>query len=333
VIDTRTAWSIRVEVSQIQLLGILSLRLLISSKSNDSLFPIPELTNKMFKFSPRLSGRNSCNRSIEQLFLIALSISIVTLSFQLPSWGKAGFAEWQDSTPGENMIGNIEQSNGIFLGDERRTYLDHTVDYGFYDGAVIGISKQAGTERYFLFNEDTKKIEFFTTKSNLCNVVNNKFKPVPLINALNYRYFIFCLWYSLCFMICFKTSLWLSQRNPNLAASNFDLKQIIEHTNFTKYLILSLPSIVMVPAIFIRDLMTAWCMFVLCFLPWLIIFAIFTRIAMRILLSKDGFILQPQRSNRSRSIYQSTVFISVFIFGLCGIILLIALWPSSSFRC
>jgi hypothetical protein len=262
-----------------------------------------------------------------------LVISIVTLSFQLPSWGKAGLAEWQDSTPAGNTIGNIERSNGVFLGDKRRTYLDRIVDYGFYDGAVIGISKHAGTERYFLFNEDTKKIEFFTAKSSLCNVVNSKFKPVPLINALNYGYFIFCLWYSLCFMICFRASLWLSQQNPKLAASKFDLKQIIEHTNFTKYLILSLPFMVVAPAIFIRDLMTAWCMFVLCFLPWLIIFAILTRIAMRILLSNDRFILQPQKSNRSRSIYQSTVFVSVFIFGLYGVVLLIALRPSSSFRC
>lgn len=321
------------EVSQIQLLGILSLRLLTSSKANSSLFPALELTNNMFKFSPRLSGRNSCNRSIEQLLLITLIISIVTLSFQLPSWGKAGFAEWQDSTPGGNTIGNIERSNGVFIGDEQRTYLDRIVDYGFYDGAVIGISKHAGTERYFLFDEATKKIKFFTTKSSLCNVVNSKFKSVPIINALNHGYFIFCLWYSLCFMICFRASLWLAQRNPKLAASKFDLKQIIEHTSFTNYLILSLPFMAIAPAIFIRDLMTAWGMFVFCFLLWLIIFTILKIIAMRILLSNDRFILQPQRFNRARSIYQSTVFVSVFIFGLCGIVLLIALWPTSSFRC
>ena len=165
------------------------------------------------------------NRYITTSFFAAIVAFVIISCWQLPSWGTAGFAEWQDSTPGGNLIGNMDGpgARGVYLSSKGGVYLDRIVDYGFYDGIVVGISKSTGTEKYFLFHEDTKKIEFFTTKQSLCTEeVNNKFNKSSIpswfrnISSSDLLVVCFCVWYSICFMVAFFALLdgYLKKHNP-----------------------------------------------------------------------------------------------------------------------
>jgi hypothetical protein len=108
---------------------------------------------------------------ILQYLLLAL---IILLLCGQVAGGTIGIAEWQESTPGGNKIGNndgLPSKVGTAIYSDRdysdsyyKVYVKNVQKYGFYNGAIAG--KSAGG--FFLFNEQTKNVTYFSSQQQLC---------------------------------------------------------------------------------------------------------------------------------------------------------------------
>jgi hypothetical protein len=305
------------------------------------------------KFKPFawFAGQKLWNRYIDPLLCLLIALSIVIFCWQLPSWGKAGFSEWQDRTPGGNTIGNTENTVGVGLRGKKGGHLDRIIDYGFYDGVVIGTTKTTGKEQFFLFDEQTNKIEFFTTKQDLCKKVAGKsaissmqfdFLTVALICGL-------WLWYSFCFIVSFIVSmqnycrkhgkgleynLERAFQNPRL---KFNLERALQNPQFERDLFYWALGIFISPNI----INPIGLLFSLVFFGvlWMIVFKILLSLAKQILtlasrLSSRKSQSKIEKSERLEITHQPVLFIGVFIFGVLGLLLmLLAIFSNNGFRC
>ncbi len=106
---------------------------------------------------------------------LLLSLLMLLLCVQV-SGGSIGIAEWQESTPGGNKIGHNDSlpsnvgtaiysdHHGNYDDIDDWVYVKYVHQYGFYDGAIAGSSQ----DRFFLFNEQTKKVVYFADQQQLC---------------------------------------------------------------------------------------------------------------------------------------------------------------------
>ncbi|MEB3178041.1 MAG: hypothetical protein VKL59_03225 [Nostocaceae cyanobacterium] len=118
-----------------------------------------------------------------------LGLIILTVCLQSPSFATVGFAEWEISTPGGNKVGNNDSvgANGrAIYNQEYQVYLDNIGDFGFADGFIIGESRKRKDKGFFLFNERTKKITYFSNKQQLCSQLKQQSLLVMLIPLYNY---------------------------------------------------------------------------------------------------------------------------------------------------
>jgi hypothetical protein len=304
------------------------------------------------KFKPFawFAGQKLWNRYIDPLLCLLIALSIVILCSQLPSWGKAGLSEWQDRTPGGNTIGNTENTVGVGLRGKKGGHLDRIIDYGFYEGVVIGTTETIGKEQFFLFDEQTNRIEFFNTKQELCKKVAGKsaissikfdFLTTILIGSL-------WLWYSFCFVIgltvCLRNyqhkngkglefSLDRAFQNPQI---EFNLDRALQDPQFTRHLFCWVLGIFISPSI----INPIGLLFALVFfgILWTVIFTILLSLAKRLLVLESHLSLGSQstieRSKRLKFARQRVLFIGVFIFGVLGLLLtLAAISSNNGFRC
>jgi hypothetical protein len=113
---------------------------------------------------------------------LACFISILSYIVAPSGYATVGFAEWEIDTPGGNKIGRLDswkEKHGTCLltaGDERglrhgrdeEVYVSHIGWWQFFEGYIIGESKQA----FFLFDEQLKVARFFKSEALLKRRVN-----------------------------------------------------------------------------------------------------------------------------------------------------------------
>ncbi|GBO53405.1 hypothetical protein APA_1312 [Pseudanabaena sp. lw0831] len=140
-------------------------------------------------------------KPIQFLFLIALICCL-----QSAAWATIGIAEWSTSTPGGNKIGNNDtlppSAKGTAIYNNRKVFVDRVGKIGFYDGAIIGETDN----KFFLFDESTKALTKYSTKSELCADI--KTKGLNFNNNLSffngsYPYDYYIIHYALYFLIPF----------------------------------------------------------------------------------------------------------------------------------
>lgn len=161
-----------------------------------------------------------------------IAILVLLLCLPLAVWGTPGFAEWEDSTPGGNNIGNNDIVPGdvgtaiyskdysIDGPDYIKVYVQHISDYGFYDGAIIGKARKG----FFLFNEDNKNVIYFANKQQLCAKVKqqglNSVKT-NITNSIKYSF------YSLLALISILTYLLLTKIKNRLSEESIQVLKIL----------------------------------------------------------------------------------------------------------
>jgi hypothetical protein len=129
-------------------------------------------------------------------FFLALMILIVCL--QSPSFATVGFAEWEMVTPGGNKVGkndNLGVDGRAIYDDAFQIYMRDIGDFGFADGFIIGESRKGNGKRFFLFNEETKKGDYFATKQQLCSQLKQQSLLVRLMPFYNYYVMKYLLWF------------------------------------------------------------------------------------------------------------------------------------------
>jgi hypothetical protein len=290
-----------------------------------------------YKNLARTARQKLWSRYVNPLLFISIAMSIVILCSQLPSWGKAGLAEWQDRTPGGNTIGDTERTNdrGVCLYGKGGVYLDRIVDYGFYDGVVIGTTKSTGTEKYFLFHEQTKKIEIFNTKQDLCKKVQSRSVISRILDNPTIIFIIcLCVWYSFCFLSGFAISLRHYWHYHGFGLK-FHLNKVLDDPRFVKSLFGWALSIFVSPTIV--NPFGALFVLAIFWVLWKLVFAVLLPIAKRSLILEDSLMSRSRSTTgeigKFRSLCQCAIFVSVFIFGVSGILLAIATFTDNSFKC
>lgn len=144
-------------------------------------------------------------------YFLAFMFMITILCYQSPVWGTIGIAEWQSPTPGGNMIGNNDNlpsntgtaiyRDSTFMGGST-VYVKNIHRYGFYEGAIIG---ETGN-KFFLFDETKKTVQFFANQAQLCSIV--KAQGLKFNNTLTFfngshHYDYYVIKYSLYFLVPF----------------------------------------------------------------------------------------------------------------------------------
>ena len=145
------------------------------------------------------------NRIVVKLIQFLLPIALIC-GLQSAAWATIGIAEWTISTPGGNKIGNNDtlppSTKGTAIYNNGQVFVDRVGKIGFYDGAIIGKTDN----KFFLFDESTKAVTKYATKSELCADV--KTKRLNFNNNLrffngSYPYDYYVIRYALYFLIPF----------------------------------------------------------------------------------------------------------------------------------
>lgn len=134
-------------------------------------------------------------------FIILIFIMLL-LCCQSAALATIGIAEWENTTPGGNKIGNNDAlpSNvrTAIYRDYSTIYVKNVEEYGFYTGAIVGKAEQG----FFLFNEITKEVNYFPTQERLCSKVKEKNIKLASIYSF-YQWSYYFIRYSLYFLISF----------------------------------------------------------------------------------------------------------------------------------
>jgi hypothetical protein len=140
--------------------------------------------------------------NLKVIRFITLTLIMLLLCFQSAAWATIGIAEWENSTPGGNKIGNNDGLRGnvhtAIYSDYSTVYVKNVQEYGFYTGAIVGKADQG----FFLFNERTKEVNYFPNQEQLCSQVKEKNLQLSSIYSFH-QWIYYFIRYSLYFLIPF----------------------------------------------------------------------------------------------------------------------------------
>lgn len=124
---------------------------------------------------------------------LLLTSTAIYLSTHTAVMATAGLAEWEIRTPGGNLISSIDplkssygiclrkadQTQGLISTNPADIYVSHLEWWNYYKGYVAGKGKQ-----YFLFNEKTRKAQFFATEPQMLQTINVRGLGTPISKRL-----------------------------------------------------------------------------------------------------------------------------------------------------
>lgn len=124
---------------------------------------------------------------------LLLTSTAIYLSTHTAVMATAGLAEWEIRTPGGNLISSIDplkssygiclrkadQTQGLISTNPADIYVSHLEWWNYYKGYVAGKGKQ-----YFLFNEKTRKAQFFATEPQMLQTIFARGLGTPISKRL-----------------------------------------------------------------------------------------------------------------------------------------------------
>jgi hypothetical protein len=169
--------------------------------------------------------------NLKVLRFLALTVITLLIFCQTPAWGTIGIAEWEISTPGGNKIGNNDglpsNVHTAIYRDYSTIYVKSVQEYGFYEGVIIGKAEHS----FFLFNEKTKEVNYFSTQEQLCSKVKAKGLKLSSIYSFS-QWIYYFIRYSLYFLIPFIILFIIHQQRQQQVALPNQVKTILKNKAF-----------------------------------------------------------------------------------------------------
>jgi len=117
-----------------------------------------------------------------KIFALNLAVLLLATLSENHAIATVGLAEWEIKTPGGHLISHIDPIKERYstclrkpdktpgLINQPEVYVSHLKWWQYYNGYVIG----KGNKGYFIFNERSKKTEFFGTRTLLEQTIETR---------------------------------------------------------------------------------------------------------------------------------------------------------------